>query len=169
MSLLLNPPSFVIKPTLASAWRSLLLGIFATLLVAAAVGCGSDDSAPTLSNPDQTGAELTNRFITILADKDSAELEEFLSKAFILQRASGSFATKADYVGNIPDIGPFEITGVSAKQDDDSLVVKWSMVVQEVIDSQTYSGDPAPRLSTFVWRDGRWQLSSHANFNVPQP
>jgi hypothetical protein len=96
-------------------------------------------------------------------------LEEFLSKAFNLQRASGSFATKADYLNNIPDIGLYEISGVTGKQDGDALVMKWSLVVREVIDGQTYSGDPAPRLSTFVWRDGRWQLSSHANFNVPQP
>ncbi len=162
-------PPLGARTAAAPRWRRLLLSVLAIVLVAAAAACGSDDSAPTLSDPDQTGDELTNRFITLLAGKDAAGLEKFLSEAFILQRASGSSATKADYLPTIPNIGPFEISDLSARQDNDILVVKWRMAIQEVIDGKSYSTKPAPRLSTFVWRDGRWQLSSHANFNVPEP
>ncbi|PZC45652.1 MAG: hypothetical protein C1O27_002317 [Chloroflexi bacterium] len=157
------------KAPAVSRLRSALLIVALFLLMAVAAACSSTDSAPTLADSSQTGAELTNKFVSLVADKKLVELEEFLSIAFVLQRANGSFGTKANYVENIPDIGPYEISDVSGWQDGDTLVVQWSLVVQEVIDGQTYSGDPAPRLSTFVWRDGMWRISSHANFNIPQP
>jgi hypothetical protein len=85
----------------------------------------------------------------------------------VLQRANGSFITKADYLKSIPVIGPFQITDVTARQQDAALAVRWTLTVDEVIDGKRYAGNPAPRLSTFVWGKGRWQLISHANFNVP--
>jgi hypothetical protein len=144
-----------------------------TLLLAAAlvfgIACGGSDgdSSATLANPDQTGSELVNRYITLLKDKDTEGLRAFISDAFIIQRADGSNSEKAAYLQNIPEIGEFTITDVSALQANDALIVRWFLTVDEVINGQPYSGEPAPRLSTFVYQDGGWRLSSHANFNAP--
>jgi hypothetical protein len=40
-------------------------------------------------------------------------------------------------------------------------------VANEVTEGTELSDASAPRLSTFVWSDGDWQLLSHANFNAP--
>jgi hypothetical protein len=134
------------------------------------VACSDSDggSAATLDNPDETGSELVNEYITLLQQKDEAGLRSFLSDAFIIQRADGSSAEKAAYLENLPDIGEFTITEVTAHQAEDALIVRWLLTVNEVINGQTYSTEPAPRLSTFVYLDGDWRLSSHANFNAPE-
>jgi hypothetical protein len=135
------------------------------------VACGGDsdtDSAARLDNPDETGAALVNEYITLLQDEDIDGLRSFLSDAFIIQRADGSTDEKAAYLQNIPQIGEFTITDITALQADDALIVRWFLTVKEVINGQPFSGEPAPRLSTFVYQDGDWRLSSHANFNAPE-
>ena len=139
-------------------------------LVAAAIACGDDDdSAPELGDADSTGEELVDEFIVLVRDGNVDGLEGFLSDAFMLQRADGSFATKDEYLSNLTEIGEYEIDDVSAQQDGDALVVHWTLTIEEVIDGQPFATDPAPRLSTFVWSDDRWQLIAHANFNAPEP
>ena len=146
---------------------------FVIISVVAAIAIGSAScgeaggSPPALTQPDQTGAELATTFITLLANKDVDGLQDFLSDGFMLQRANGSFATKSDYLTNLPEIGPFTISDVTARQDAGALSVRWTLTVDQVIDGQRYAGGPAPRLSTFVWSDGAWRLIAHANFNVP--
>ena len=141
--------------------------VLASVLLAAALACSGDSSAPRLGQPDVTGGELTNRFITFLAQKDVEGLRGFLSEGFMVQRADGTFATKDDYLSNLPQIARFSISNVSARQVDGALVVHWLLSAEEVINGQTYASTPAPRLSTFVWADGAWRLLSHANFNAP--
>ena len=158
--------------TFAAPWH--LAAKLATLVLAGAIvfgiACSGDsdsESAATLENPDQTGSELVNEYITLLKDKDVGGLRDFLSDAFIIQRADGSNDEKTAYLENIPDIGEFTITEVTALQANDALIVRWFLTVDEVINGQRYGGDPAPRLSTFVYQDGDWRLTSHANFNAP--
>ena len=53
-------------------------------------------------------------------------------------------------------------------QDADVLTVRWTVVVDAVLNGQKYGTEEAPRLSSFVWVDGRWRLLTHANFNPLQ-
>ncbi len=148
----------------------MLLGL-ATLLLALSMACNSDsgvEAAPRLSDPNTTGGQVTNEFLTLLQKKDVPGLQSFLSDAFILQRADGSSSSKAEYLPNLPSIGPFEIGDVKALQDGNTLVVHWTLTVQEVINGQPYRTAPAPRLSTFTWSEDRWRMASHANFNAVQ-
>jgi major membrane immunogen (membrane-anchored lipoprotein) len=146
---------------------TLLAAVFASSLFLAACG-SSDKSAPKLDNPNQTGAELTDEYLTLLKNKDGDGLDKFLSDAFIVQRADGSFSNKADYIAKIPDVSSYSISDVNALQSGDVLVVRWSLSAEEVINGNKFSGAAAPRLSTFAWEDGRWRLTSHANFNAPE-
>jgi hypothetical protein len=136
-----------------------------------AIACGGssndNDSAQALPRPAETGGVLVNEFLTLLQKKDTAGLQTFLSDGFMLQRADGSFTVKAQYLGNLPNIGPYTISDVSANQAGNSLVVRWLLTVEEVIDGKVYNSTPAPRLSTFVWSGGEWRMLSHANFNAP--
>jgi hypothetical protein len=145
----------------------LLSMIVVGLLVVGACGTDNDDHAPTLDNPSQTGQELVEKYMSLLAEENVAELEEFLSDAFLRQGAEGRFASKADYLADLPQISNYTIENVTANQDGDALVVRWMFTVEEVIDGRALQTDPAPRLATFVWNDGDWHLLSHANFNPP--
>lgn len=142
--------------------------LIAVVLALGAAGCGEENGAPTLDDPDATGAELIDRYFTYLAEGDAGGLEGFLSDAFIVQRADGSTATRDDYLAKLPKLGKFEVSDLSARQDGPALVVRYDQTVQEEeIGGERFQSKPAPRLSTFVWEDGDWRLSSHANFNVP--
>lgn len=137
------------------------------------VACSSDDDlsasgAPQLADVDATGRELATEFLTILQDGDVDELGEFLADGFQIQRANGSGATRSEYLENPAQIDSFELGEMlDAIQDDDVLTVRWTLQVSEVIDGEEFGQGEAPRLSTFVYVDGRWRLLSHANFNLP--
>ncbi len=154
------------------AWRRRWLAaglvvVFGALAVGM-TGCGDDDSsAPVVEQPDATGLQLATRYMTLLQQKDAEGLRSFLSDAFLIQRADGSWASKEEYLGRLPEIREYTIQGVTAKQDGPVLTVKWELVVDQTINGQTYKADPAPRLSSFVWNGEKWCLASHANFNTP--
>jgi hypothetical protein len=121
-----------------------------------------------VDSPEEIGEQLANEFLTLLAEQDREGLDGFLSEAFIIQRVDGSTYTKQDYLENIPQSGEFEISNVTARLHDATLVVRWDIaVVDSVIDGVPYLSEEAPRLATFVWSDGRWRLIGYGNFNVP--
>jgi hypothetical protein len=153
------------------AWQRLFLLGVSVLLAASLLACSSDDSASDdPAAPEVTSSvaqDLTTKFITLLQENDVPGLTDYLDDGFMLQRADGSFAVKADYLKKLPAIGHFTITNVNFKQRGDTFVVRWDLAVAEVIDGKEYAGTPAPRLSTFVYHDGEWRMFSHANFNAP--
>lgn len=136
--------------------------------VAAMAACGADDPAPTLADPSATGRELATEFLTILQAGDIEALDEFLAPGFQLQRADGSGATKDEYLQKPASVQQFEIgADVNGVQQGKVLTVRWTVVITEVINGQPGATGEAPRLSTFLWSDGRWRMTSHANFNLP--
>lgn len=158
-------PHLIRNPLLV---RAALLG-GAAMLAFWLAACGSDDSnsVPAASTADAQA--LTGKFLTLLHEKDVEGLQAFLADSFMVQRATGTFQVKADYLGNLPDIGEFSIDNVVAMQTGDILVVRWDLTVTETIEGNVYATTPAPRLSTFIWNGDEWQLASHANFNAPSP
>lgn len=140
--------------------------ILAAGMVLAACGDGGDH-APSLEDPSATGRQLVERYMGLLARQDVAGLEDFVSDAFLRQGAEGSFRTKTDYLQNLPQLGDYSITDVTANQAGDALVVRWLFSVTEVVDGRRLGTEPTPRLATFAWEDGDWRLLSHANFNPP--
>ena len=151
-----------------SAQRLAIAGLGLVLLLGLACGGSSNDNAAALKDPNQTGSDLVNRYMTLLQQKDAAGLRAFVSDAFIVQRADGSTSDKAAYLQSFPEVGLFTISNVSARQDKNALVVRWDVSVHETVNGQPYDTTPAPRLSTFYYDNGVWQLTSHANFNAPE-
>ena len=146
---------------------ALPLALVATMTLTAAA-CGGSKSTPTLSDPNATGRELVTEFVTILQNGDTAALQSFLDPGFQIQRADGTGADKDVYLQSPAKIASYTIMpGVEARQNGDVLTVRWAIEVDEVINGTSTIKGQAPRLSTFHWTGDRWQLSSHANFNLP--
>lgn len=148
--------------------RSLALALAVLALVLAPGASGTHATgrpAPQLANPSKTAEQLVNRFFVLLADKDRAGLQRFLSPAFQVQRADGSAAGKKGYLDNLATINHFEITKLNATQAGATLVVRYLAEVEGVVNGKPYAPGPAPRLSVFAWNGKRWQLAAHANFN----
>ncbi len=150
------------------AWLALAVFGAALVLGVACGGSSNNGNAAKLGDPNQTGSDLVNRYMTLLQQKDANGLQSFVSAAFIVQRADGSTSDKTAYLQSFPDVGQFTITNVTAKQSDNALVVRWDVSVHETVNGQPYDTTPAPRLSTFYYTNGAWQLTSHANFNAPE-
>jgi hypothetical protein len=155
------------RRTIASL-RSPVLALAVLALVMAPGATGTRVvglQAPQGSNPTNTAKQLVNRFFVLLAHKDRAGLQRFLSPAFQVQRADGSGAEKKDYLANLATINQFDITQLRATRADGTLVVRYLARVEGMINGKPYTPGPAPRLSVFVWNGKRWQLAAHANFN----
>jgi hypothetical protein len=148
--------------------RSPAFALAVIALVLAPVGAGTramGRPAPQLANPTGTGKQLVNRFFFLLAHKDRARLQRFLSPAFQVQRADGSGGGKKEYLANLATINRFDITRLRATQAGTALVVRYLAEVEGVVNGKPYKPGPAPRLSVFAWNGKRWQLAAHANFN----
>lgn len=121
--------------------------------------------APKLKDVKGTSTVLVNRFMALLAENNVRGLKSFLSPAFQLQRADGSYDAKADYLTKLPRISSYTITDVTATQAGAALVVRYMADIVGVANGKPYAPGPAPRLSTFTWSGKLWQMTSHANFN----
>jgi hypothetical protein len=134
-----------------------LIGLLATP-VAAHRASGSDAAK---------GRELVERFFDLLQDQDLAGLRRFLSPAFQLQRANGTFANKAEYLEEPAVVESYELRDLRVTRDGKVIVARYDVVADVTIDGQPQSTEPAPRLSVFTKGGRRWQILAHANFNVP--
>lgn len=157
----------------ARSVRAVAISAVAVAVVAAgAAGAASatiDRPAPKrLANPDATATQLLNRFFGALAADNAVTLGALLSPAWMIQRANGTWATRAQYLAAMPDVRQYQIVDVTAQYAMPTLVVRSRTATQEVTASgATVTSRLAPRLSTFTWQDGRWRMTSHANFNPP--
>jgi hypothetical protein len=140
------------KPTLLAA---------AVLVVAAA-------PATAKLGPNPSDRRLAREFVELVHQKDVKGLRAFLSPAFLLQRADGTWRTKAQYLkDDLPTVETYTITDVHGTRDGDIRVVRFTLQTKQTIDGQLYSQDPVPRLGTYVRHAKTWQLVSYANFNAP--
>ncbi len=129
---------------------------------------GSRSSAPQLADPSREATALVTAWLTALQRGDKAEIAGFLAPNFLIQRADGSTSNRDQYLLNPPKVGTFtlgpEMVGI---QDGDSLTVRWSVEVDEIINGKPFHKGEAARLTGFHWTGARWQIASYANFNVP--
>jgi hypothetical protein len=131
----------------------------------ASSGLATGRPAPRLADPTGTAKELVDRFFVLVADKDLAGLDSFLSPAFQNERADGSGGAKKAFLANLSTVNRFRITRLRATQAGATLVVRYLARVEGVVNGKPYTPGPAPRLSVFVWNGEDWQVAAHANFN----
>lgn len=122
-----------------------------------------------------SGPDLAAAFLDLLTAAGKAEapnlfIRPYLDPAFILQRASGKRYVAENYVP--PLIRGYEIGDVrETRPAPDVMILRYSVRAAETAPDTALvmSSDKAPRLTVFRWngKASRWQVVSHANFNVP--
>ena len=142
----------------------------------AACSSSSDSSsegskpAPQLADPSRAGERLIRQWLGALQRSDSKAIAGFLAPNFQIQRADGTASNRSEYLANPAKVSSFtlgpEIVGL---QHDDTLSVRWSVEIDEIIDGKPLSKGNAPRLTGFHWNGERWQIVTYANFNLPAP
>jgi ketosteroid isomerase-like protein len=148
------------------------LAVFVTVGLSAAPGVAATASpraAPQhAATPNASkGRQLVTKFLDLLKDQDLAGLRKFLSPAFQLQRADGSFANRAEYLKAPAVVKSHEIRNLRVTRAGDVIVTRYDLVIQSTVNGQPQSNEPAPRLSVFTKGKHGWQIVAHANFNVP--
>jgi hypothetical protein len=117
--------------------------------------------------PNPSDKRLASEFLRLLHTDDSAGLRAFLSPAFLLQRADGTWLTKDQYLANPAHIESYTVSDVQGTRSGSVRVIRYTVVTRQTIDGQPFSADPVPRLSTYVKTKKTWRLVAHANFNAP--
>jgi hypothetical protein len=154
---------------------SLGLAAVGLALVLAVGGCtaesdpaeGSDAAAvtaPVLRDPAATATELVTTWLETLQAGES--VADLLAPNFQIQRADGSSADRDGYLAKPATVSEFTLgDNVEARQSGNTLSVRWSMKVTEVIEGVEYVDVVAPRLTVFEWTGAAWQIVGYGNFN----
>jgi hypothetical protein len=121
-------------------------------------------SSAEMTHRTVSDERLATEFLRINQAGDAIALERLLAPAFLIQRADGTFLTKAQYLTRPSKIDAFAVSDVHGTTTGNVRVIRYTLVATIAIDGKEVSQDPAPRLSTFVWRGGAWRLLMHANF-----
>lgn len=123
-------------------------------------------SPGTVSDADALGDASVTKFLRLLKTQDVPGLRAFLAADFQLVRADGSADTKRSYLKkDLPDITSFTVRRVHARVSVSTMTVRYQARVSGTTAAGPYSGKYAPRLSSFSYCSGSWQLVSHANFD----
>lgn len=142
----------------------LLAGMPAEDILAAAP---ADPIARTFADPAATGEELFRAYGDLMIAKDLAALDALLDPAFMIARADGSFAVKADYLARLPDVRSFGLSQVTENRSSGGVTVRLLVQAELFVDGKKFRPDPVPQLVTFRWEGTRWRLVSQANFSTP--
>ncbi|UGS34755.1 nuclear transport factor 2 family protein [Capillimicrobium parvum] len=154
--------SLAVRRTLVAGLLTLTLGCALTIAAPAA-------PAGAKVGLHATDGQLANEFLQLLKAKDMRGLARFLDPAFLLQRADGSYLTKAQYLQNPAVVNDYTVSNVFGTRRANVRVVRYTVVTDQIINGQKVTADPVSRLSTYVRHGRTWRLISHANFIAPPP
>jgi quercetin dioxygenase-like cupin family protein len=131
----------------------------------------SASSSKTGEPTTTLGKKLAGRFFRLLVRKDRPGLRGFLTKGWQVERSDGTGVTgRKAYIAELKDVDvkKFRLSSFRVTRSRNVLVVRYRSQVTESLNQSPLTQSKAPRLSTFSRIDGRWRMTSHANF-APLP
>lgn len=141
-------------------------GALAALLLAttATTAQAAPPSSPAMAKRGASDAVLATELLRINQAGDGVALRRLLSPGFVIQRADGTFMTRAEYLQRPSQVESFELADVVGTRSGRVRVVRYTLTATIEIDGRPIGQEPVPRLSTYVWQGGAWRLVAHANF-----
>jgi len=150
------------------ALASVLIGAGISPSIAVA-STPSSAAAPNLKDPAKVAQKLVVAWLTALKDQDAAAIAANMAPNFQIERADGSGTDRKGYLAHPSVVKDFTLKDpIIAIQSGNTLTVRWALKVSANINGVDYQDAEAPRLTTYVWHDGRWKIVSYANFNPVQ-
>lgn len=148
--------------------RTKVIAIAVAGATLAAGGTAVAASPPaSLPRTQVTGSQMINRFMRNLQQQDSAKVKALLAPSFIVQRANGTWETKASYLAALPKVTTYVIGSSVSAYSSGTLTVRWEVSTAEVVPGAPVGTGMEPRLSTFTWTPTGFRMTSHGNFNPP--
>ncbi|PLW92313.1 MAG: hypothetical protein C0592_11475 [Marinilabiliales bacterium] len=137
---------------------SCLIFMTATILF---VSCGSKTKTEI---PDASGEELVNQLWTNLQNADTAADNSFMADGFqaVHEDGANDKAAELELIAGL-NIDSYTISNLICTQNNDVIVATYIVSVEETIEGQRLSKDPAARMSVFMVEEGSWKWISHAN------
>lgn len=128
----------------------------AALLALPAPRAAADDAAD--------GEAMTRDVWAAMKAGDSAMLESRMSASFqsVHQDGARDRDGELELIRNLA-LGEYTLSDFRVTRAGDTLVVTYTVSVQETIGSEVLSKDPAPRMSVFQTSADGWQWIAHAN------
>jgi ketosteroid isomerase-like protein len=129
--------------------------------------CGSaESSAPTLEDPAVTARGLIVNWLDALQNKDLDAVADAMAPSFQIQRADGTSADRSEYLAKPATVESYTLNDeIVATQSGNTLTVRWSIQITEVLEGVRYDNVTAPRLTVFEWQDDAWRIVGYGNFN----
>lgn len=119
-----------------------------------------------IADPSALGKASVTTFFRLLKREDVAGLRTFLAPDFQLVRPNGINDDKRSYLKkDLPDIEKFALRKFVTRVSGSTMTVSYQAKVAGTSAGGIYTDNYAPRLSSFSYCSGTWQLTSHANFN----
>lgn len=117
-------------------------------------------------NVNGTSKRLASKFFKLLQAKNTSGLKAFLDPAFYSVDSHGVAKTRSQLVnGLLPNINAFKVSHMHAQLNGSVMTAHYLVLAAGDINGAPYAISAAPRLSTFTFCSGSWQLVSHANFD----
>jgi hypothetical protein len=124
-------------------------------------------TAPVLADPTATATDLVTTWLETL--KAGESVADLMAPNFLIQRADGTNADRDGYLAKPATVSEYVLGDtIEARQSGNTLSVRWSIRITEVIEDVEYVDVEAPRLTVFEWTGDAWQIVGYANFN-PAP
>ena len=140
-------------------------GALAALLLATATAqAARPPSSPAMAERGASNAVLAAELLRINQAGDAVALRRLLSPGFLIQRADGTFLTRAEYLQRPSQVESFSLADIEGTRSGGVRAVRYTLTATIEIDGRPIGQEPVPRLSTFVWQGGAWRLVAHANF-----
>ena len=141
--------------------RDVALGMLMSAAALSAATAEAEDGVPV---SERAALDALYPWIDAVAAGDPAAVERFLAPEYQILRSDGIGYDKAAYLAALPkhQVRP-TVSDVKATGDGSSMVVRYAVAVDEIINGQHVQGT-APRLTALRKSGDRWLLVAHANF-----
>lgn len=141
--------------------KKAIMILLSAILLFTLFACDSDGEAPKAD-----GEKLVRQLWTDFNKTDEAVFNNWLSDAFQSvheDKARG----KADEIKVLMNLhlDGYTLANFTSTQDENVLVVTYTVAVNETINGEVLPKAPAERLSVFMYDDGDWKWIAHANLN----
>ena len=155
------------KGSLMSHIRALaaVSGLLGLTVLAATPAIGATAAPKKLSNPTKTCAQLTARFQKYLSAGMDAQLAQFVSPAFVIERNDGTTGSWPSYLAEHPTFTGWNIAVVSAQFSSPAITCVAITSTTQLVDGVSVVSVPTNNMSTYVWQRGAWRITSYARFN----